>query len=122
MSFLQFVLYSSSFVRALKNEIPEVALELCQLKIEQLSPDILKFRTKHKDNPFTFNCSVVSCSFLFVFHEGFRGLGSNNSLNSSYEDKTPGLACVSRLSFCFLCLCINLHSITQSQKFFGTNA
>ena len=59
MLFLQFMLYSSSFVGTLKNEIPEAALELCQLKIKQLSPDILKFRTKHEDNPFTLNCSVV---------------------------------------------------------------
>ena len=43
MLFLQFRLYSSSFVGTLiKNEIPEAALELCQLKIKQLSPDILK--------------------------------------------------------------------------------
>ena len=49
MLFLQFMLYSSSFVGTLKNEIPEAALELCQLKIKQLSQDILKFRTKHED-------------------------------------------------------------------------
>ena len=78
------MLYSSSFVGALKNEIPEAALELCQLKIKQLSPDILKFRTKHEDNPFTFNCSVVSRSFLFVFHAGPRGLGSNLSVSYDY--------------------------------------
>ena len=42
MLFLQFMLYSSSFVGTLKNEIPEAALELCQLKIKQLSSDILK--------------------------------------------------------------------------------
>ena len=57
MFFLQFIVYSSSFVGTLvKNEIPEAALELCQLNINQLSPDILKFRTKHEDNqdnPFT---------------------------------------------------------------------
>ena len=104
MLFLQFILYSSSFVGALKNEIPEAALELCQLKIKQLSPDILKFRTKHEDNPFTFNCSVVSRSFLFVFHAGSRGLGSNNSRNSSYKEKTAGSAHVSRLFFRFLWL------------------
>ena len=72
MLFLQFLLYSSSFVGALKIEIPEAALELCQLKIKQLSPDIVKFRTKHKDNPFTLNFSVVTLSFLFVFHAGSR--------------------------------------------------
>ena len=68
MLFLQFMLYLSSFVGALKNEIPEASLELCQLKIKQLSPDILKFRTNHEDNPFTLNCSVVPRSFLLVFH------------------------------------------------------
>ena len=66
------MLYSSSFVGTLvKNEIPEASLELCQLKIKQLSPDIFKFRTKHEnnqDNPFTLNCFVVSHSFLFIFH------------------------------------------------------
>ena len=42
---------SSSFVGTLvKNEMPEAALELCQLNIKQLSPDILRFRTKHEDN------------------------------------------------------------------------
>ena len=50
MLFLQFMLYSSSFVGTLKSEIPEAALELCQLKIKQLLPDILKFRTKHEDS------------------------------------------------------------------------
>ena len=88
MLFLQFMLYSSFFVGVLKNEIPTAALELWQLKIKQLSPDILKFRTKHEDNPFTFNCYVVSRSFLFVFHAGLHGLGSNNSRTSSYKEKT----------------------------------
>ena len=108
MLFLQFMLYSSSFVGTLvKNEIPEAALELCQLNINQPSPDILKFRTKHEDNQdnsFTLNCFVVSCSFLFIFHAGPRGLGSNNFRNSSYKEKAAGSACVSRLSFRFLCL------------------
>ena len=45
------MLYSSSFVA----------------KIKQLSTDILKFRAKHKDNPFTLNCSVVPRSFLLYF-------------------------------------------------------
>ena len=49
---------------SIKNEIPEAALELCQLKIKQLSPDILKFRKKNKDNPFTLICSEISRSFL----------------------------------------------------------
>ena len=69
------MLYSSFFVGTLvKNEVPEAALELCQLNIKQLSPDILKFRTKHEDNPFTLNCSLVSSSFLIIFHTGLRGL------------------------------------------------
>ena len=51
MVFLQFMLYSSSFVVTLKNEIPEAARELWQLRIKQLSPDILKFKTKHEENP-----------------------------------------------------------------------
>ena len=105
MLFLQFMLYSSSFVGTLKNEIPEAALELCQLKIKQLSPDILKFRTKHEDNPFTLNCSVVPRSFLFVFHARLCGLGSNNYRNSSYKEKMASSAHVSRLSFHFLWLC-----------------
>ena len=98
------MLYSSSFVGTLKNEIPEAALEICQLKIKQLSPDILKFRTKNRDNPFTLNWSVVPRSFLFVFHAGSRGLGSNNSRNSSYKEKTACSARVSRLPFPFLWL------------------
>ena len=106
MLFLKLMLYSSSFVGTLvKNDIPEVALELCQLNVKQLSPDILKFRTKHKDNqdnPFTLNCFVVSRSFLFIFHAGLRGLGSNNFRNSSYKEKMAGSARVSRLSFRFL--------------------
>ena len=107
MLFLQFMLYSSSFVGTLKNKMPEAALELCQLKIKQLSPDILKFRTKHEDNqdnPFTLNCFVVSRSFLFIFHAGPRGLGPNKFRNSSYKEKTPDSAHVSRLSFRFLWL------------------
>ena len=55
MLFLQFILYSSSFAGTLKIEIPGAALELCQLKLKQFSPDILKFSTKHEDNPFTSN-------------------------------------------------------------------
>ena len=65
MLFLQFILYLSSFVGTLKNEIPEAALELCQLKIKQLWPEILKFRAKHENSPFTVICSVVSRSFLY---------------------------------------------------------
>ena len=46
MLFLHFILYSPFFVATLKNEIPGAALEPCQLKVKQFSPDILKF--KHK--------------------------------------------------------------------------
>ena len=42
MLFLQFVQYLSSFVGNPKNEILGAALELCQLKIKQFSPDILR--------------------------------------------------------------------------------
>ena len=45
MLFLQFILYSSSFVGTLKNEILGAALELFQLKIKQFSTNILKFST-----------------------------------------------------------------------------
>ena len=99
MLFLQFILYSSSFVSALKNEIPEVALELCQLKIKLFSPDILKLRTKHKDNPFTLNCFMIRLTFLFIFNARSRRLGSNNFWNSSYKEKMDGLVRASRLSF-----------------------
>ena len=100
------MLYSSSFVGTLKNETPETALELCQLKVKQLSPDILKSRTKYEDNPFTLNGSVLPRSFLFVSRAGSRGLGSNNSQNSSYKEKSAGLdrvsvSCDYGLSECF---------------------
>ena len=110
MLFLQFILYSSSFVGTLKNEIPGAALEL-----KQFSPDILKFSTKHEDNPFTLNCYMVPRTFLFIFHAGFRRLGSNSFSfwNSSYKEKRVGSARVSRLSFRFLCLCSNLHYILE---------
>ena len=107
MFFLQFILYSSSFVCTLKNDIPGAALELCQLKIKQFSPGILKFSTKHKDNPFTLNCFMVPRTFLFIFHAGSRRLGSNNFQNSSYKEKTTDWAHVSKLSFRFLRLCFD---------------
>ena len=100
MLFPQLILYMSSFVGTLKNEIPGAALELCQLKLKQFSPDILKFSTKHEDNPFTLNCFMVPRTFLFIFHTG-----SHNFLNSNYKERTAGSACVSRLSFRFLWLC-----------------
>ena len=96
---LQFILYLSSFVGTLENEIPGAALEPCQLKSKQFSPDILKFSTKHKENPFTFNYSVVPCIFfLFIFHAGSHILGSNSFWNSTYKEKMPGSARVSRRS------------------------
>ena len=104
MLFLHFILYSPFFVATLKNEIPGAALEPCQLKVKQFSPDILKFSTKHKYNPFTFNCSMVPRTFLLIFHAGSRRLGSNNFRNSSYKEKAAGSARVSRLSFRFLWL------------------
>ena len=103
MLFLLFVLYSSPFVgTTLKYEILGAALDLCQLKIEHFSPDILKFNTKHENNPFTLNCFMVLCTFLFIFHAGSRGLSSKNFRNSTYKAKTAGSTRVSRLSFHFL--------------------
>ena len=72
MLFHQFMLYSSYFVSTLENEIPGAVLEPIQLKIKQFSLDILKFSTKHKDNRFTLNCSMVARIFLFIFHAGSR--------------------------------------------------
>ena len=102
MLFFQFVLYSSSVIGALKHEIPGAALKLCQLKIKQFSPGILKFSTRHKYNPFTLNCSMVPRPFLFIFHAGLSRLGSKNFQNSSYKEKTADSAPVSRVSFRFL--------------------
>ena len=107
MLFLQFVLYSSSFVGTLKCEILGELPWNCQLKIEHFSSGILKFNTKHEDNPFNLNCSTVPCTFLFIFHADLRGLGSRNIRNSSYKEKTAASGRVSRLSFCFLCLWSN---------------
>ena len=45
---------------------------------------------------------MVPRNFLFVFHTGSRGLGCNNSRNSSYKEKMARLACVSRLSVSYL--------------------
>ena len=46
--------------------MPGAALELCQLKRKQLSPDILKFSTNHESNPFTFNYSMVPRTCLYL--------------------------------------------------------
>ena len=81
--FLQFIQYSSSFAGTPKNESPGAPLELYQLKIKQFSPEIPKFSSKHKDNPFTLNYYMVPRTLLFIFHAGSRRLGSNNSRNSS---------------------------------------
>ena len=105
MLFLHFLLYSSSYVGTIKNETLEATLELCQLKIKQFSPDkiqIFKFSTKHEDNLFTLNFSMIPRALFFIFHAGLRRLGSNNFRNSSYKEITAGLARVSRLSFRFL--------------------
>ena len=89
MLFLQLILYSSSFIGTRENENPGAAMKPCQLEIKQLSPDILKFSTEHKDNPFTLNCSMVTRTFLFIFHAGSRRMGSNNFWNSSYKENRP---------------------------------
>ena len=46
-----------------------------QLKIKQFLPEILKFSTKHEDNPFTLTCYMVTRTFLFIFHVGLLRLG-----------------------------------------------
>ena len=117
MLFLYFVLYLPFFVGTLKNEIEGPALELWQLKIEQFSPGILKFSTKHKDNLLTINLSKVSQTFLFIFHVGCPGLGSKNFRNPSCKEKTAGSVRVSRLSFHFLWLwCHLIMSSNDSSK------
>ena len=71
MLFLQFILYWSSFVGTLKNEIPGAALQPCLLKIKQFSPDILKFSTNLKDNSFTLNylwCPAHFCLYFMQAH------------------------------------------------------
>ena len=85
--FLQFVQYSLSFGVTPTNEIPWAALELCQFKTRQISPDILKFSTKHKENPFTLNCFMVPHTFLFIFHATWRRLCSNNFRITSLKKK-----------------------------------
>ena len=114
MLFLQFVLYSSYFFGALKNEIPGAALKLCQFN-KQFSPGILKFSTMHEYNPFTLNCSMVPCTFLF--HPGSRRLGSKTFRHSSCKEKTTGSARVSRLSSRFLWLCFYITTKIIIKKF-----
>ena len=91
MLFLQFVLYLSSFVGTKKNEIPGAVLEPCQIKVKQLSPDILKFSTKHKDNPFTLNCSMFPCTFCLYFMQACVDWVLI-FWSSSYKEKMAGLA------------------------------
>ena len=100
--FHQFILYSSSFVGTLENEIPGADLEPCQLKIKQFSPEILKFSAKYKYNPFTLNCSMVLRTFTFIFYASLPIMGSNSFRKSSYKEKTAGSDRVSRLFFRFL--------------------
>ena len=76
MLFLQFILYSSSFVSTLKIQTTGAALDISQLRI--------------KHNPFTLPCSLVPRSFLFIFYAGSCRLGSNTFRNSSYKEKTGG--------------------------------
>ena len=102
MLFLQFVQYLLPFVGTPKNEVPGAALELYQLKTKQLSTEILKFSTKHEDNPFTLNCDMVPHTFLFISHAGSRRLGFNNFWKSSYKEKKTGSAHVPRLTVRFL--------------------
>ena len=66
MLFLQFVLCLSSFAGTLKSEIPGAALKLCQVMPGYVSPDILKFSTKHKDNYFTLNYFLVPFCLYFM--------------------------------------------------------
>ena len=120
MLFLQFILYSSSFVGTLKNEIPGAALELCQLKLKQFSPDILKLSTKHENNSFTLNCFMVLRTCLSIFDAGSRRLGFSNFRHSSYKEKTAGSARVSRLSFRFLWLWLNTFGLLLVAPSFST--
>ena len=83
MLFLQFVQYLLFFAGTLQNQIPGAAMELCQLKVKQFSPDILKFSTKHEQNLFTLKCFMVPRTFLLIFHAG--ACRSNDYLSVSYD-------------------------------------
>ena len=74
-----------------KNQVPLTRHSQIQAKHED-----------NQDNPFTLNYSVVSHSFLFIFHASSRELDSNSFRNSSYKEKTTGSFRISRLSFRFL--------------------
>ena len=57
---------------------------------------------------------MVPRTCLFIFDASSRRLGSSNSWNSSYKEKTVGLARVSRLSFRFLWLWLSIPNILHS--------
>ena len=82
-------------------EIPGAALEPCQLKIKQFSLGILKFNPKHKDNPFTLNCSMVPRTFCLYFMQARVGWVL---IIFGTQEKMAGSVRVSRLSFRFLWL------------------
>ena len=85
MLFLQFVLYWSSFVGILKNEIPGAALELWQLQIKQFSPGIFKFSTKHKDNPLIFKL-FGSLPRFFIYISCRLAWQQKKKINKQYEN------------------------------------
>ena len=116
MLLLQFILYSSSFVVTLKNEILGAALELCQLKLKQFSPYILKFSTKHEDNPFTLNCFMVPRTCLFIFDAGSRRLGSNNFRSSIYKKRNGRFGPCFQTIFPFLMTMVNLRILSEYGK------
>ena len=85
--------------------IPEAALELCQLNISQLSPDILKFRTKredYQDNPFTLTILWFLAAFYLYLMQARVDWVQIIFGTQVIKKKTAGSARVSRLSFRFL--------------------
>ena len=64
MLFLQLILYWSSFVGT---RDPRSCPGTMLVENEAVLPDILKFKTKHKDNPFALNCSIVLALFCLYF-------------------------------------------------------
>ena len=62
---------------------------------------ILKFTTKHEDNPFTLNCFMVPRTCLFIFDAGSRRLGSNFR-NSSCKNKNGRFGPCFQTNFPFL--------------------
>ena len=61
----------------------------------QFSSGILKFGIKHVVNPLNFKVLKFPALFILVFYAGLHELDSNNFWNSSYKEKTAGLARVS---------------------------